>query len=669
MKKTSAILLTLTILFSIVILPTAFPATTQPITINPDGSINPTSASINRNGNIYTLTSDFSSPIDVKSNNIILDGAGHTMLGNESNVAITLECVNVTVQNFWMTDWKCGVLGVYDNNTVKNCVINQCSDYAIKIYAQYYIIVGNDIENNAGAIVIGPGGLNYIAGNKIVDNENGLCFFDSGNLIVQNTIENCTKNAVILTAQAWNQMIYGNNFINNRVELDDGTFSTNGRPSQSQIFPWDNGVTGNYWSDYKETSASSGIGATPKIIFTNYDAICPDLSFFDRYPLASQVDIDKPIPPVPYYMTKQAAEAPNLSSQAKAVSFLEDVMGLDMNTYTPVLDSFYYQTSIAPDKMSTSLAYQPTEYLEYELQGHGSVEARVTLVDGNVVYCNLFCYGKILLTNSSTSSYSEKAQSIIRNYYVWTGDPEVEQMSLNVGCPGGSIVISDNLMFVGSNGTVKEVFDTYLHQSFGWYHYVNGADYTGVELLFGEGDENVHEITFSDTRALYKMGDTSINISEEQAISIAENYVKGYSYMAPLYAEESTLVSGLGIGNGSTASLASVLRDAKTLYPCWVVQVPLDKTYPDYTTAVTVRVWADSGRVNDALRQVSSPGYDGGFGLLLKPYYEFLELVYIVAVIVVGVVLVIVGLRIKQKKGKAGQPDKYDEHYIRLTFF
>ena len=82
---------------------------------------------------------------------------------------------------------------------MKNCVINQCSDYAIKIYAQYYLIIGNDIENNVGAILIGPGGLTYIAGNKIVDNQHGLCFYDSGNLVVQNTIENCAESAVILS--------------------------------------------------------------------------------------------------------------------------------------------------------------------------------------------------------------------------------------------------------------------------------------------------------------------------------------------------------------------------------------------------------------------------------------------------------------------------------------
>ena len=81
------------------------------------------------------------------------------------------------------------------------------------------------------------------------------------------------------------------------------------------------------------------------------------------------------------------------------------------------------------------------------------------------------------------------------------------------------------------------------------------------------------------------------------------------------------------------------------------MQVPLDKTYPDYTTAVTVRVWADSGRVMDALRQVSYPSYAEVFGLPLTPFFGILELVFIGAVLVIGVVLVIVGLS-KSRKGK-----------------
>ena len=655
MRKTSSILLVLTILLSLTSLQIAAPTTVQSITINADGSITPSSAPINQKGNLYSLTADLSVAIDVKSNNIILDGTGYTMLGDENSVAIQLECVNVTVQNFRMVDWKCAVLGVYDNNTVKNCVINRCNDYAVKIYAQYFLILGNDIEDNDGGILIGPGGMNYVAGNKIIDNRNGLCFYDSGNLVVQNTIENCGGNAVILIAQAWNQMIYSNNFINNSAELDDGSNSARGRPIQSQIMPWDNGVSGNYWSNYTGAGDNSGIGVTPKIIFTNYDAICPDFSFFDRYPLTSKVNINRPIPPVPYYITEQVAEAPNLSSQTKAVSFFKDGLGLDMNTYSPVLTSFFDQTSIAPDKMSTPLAYQPTEYLEYELQSseHSTVEVKVTVVDGNIVYCNLFCYGNILLANGSLSNYQENAKSIIHNYSVWTGDPEVTQMSQNVGSVNSSIVISSSLMFVGRNGTYQHFSDTYSQQSFGWYHSVNGADYTGVNIVFEEGRENKHEISFSDTRTLYSVGDTLIGVSEEQAIDIAETYVKNYSYIAPLNAESSAVVGGLVIGNNSTASLATVLRDPQTLYPCWVVQVPLNKTYPDYTNAVTVRVWADSGRVIDALRQVSYPSYGEDLGLFFGSFFQFLELAFGVAVLVIGVGLVIVGISKKRKRFSA----------------
>jgi hypothetical protein len=647
LKRIVAILLLMLIIVSIAFFPPVFPASQQSITINSDGSINPSSAPINRNGDIYTLSSDISTPIDVKLNNIILDGADHRLTGTGSNVALKLECMNVSVQNFRLTKWACGVLGVYDNNTVKNCVISQCSDYAVKVYAQYYQIIGNDMESNVGAVLIGPGGLNYVAGNRIINNKNGFCFYDSANLVVQNIIENCTERAVVLIAQGWNQMIYGNNFVNNKMELDDGTLSERGRPSQNQILPWDNGVTGNYWSDY----TGAGIGDTPKIIYTNYDAIAPDSSFFDRYPLNQPVNINLLIPPVPYYMTKQAAAAPNLGSQAKAVSFFRDVIGLDMEKYTPVLECFYYQTSIAPDKMSTPIANKPTEYLEYGLQSsvQGYVEARVRIIDGEVVYCDLFCFGKILFANISLNNYLEKTRSIIRNYYVWSGDSEVGQMAQNVGDIGSSIEISSNLRFVGRNGNQTRFSDSYNQWTYGWYHNVNGADYTGVEVFFEEGRENIHKITFSDNRALYQVVDTSINISETQATDIAEKYVEKYFYLSYGNNSGTTVVSGLGIGKNSTATLTSIARDSQTLYPCWVVQVPLDKTYPDYTNTVTVRVWADSGRIMDALRQVTYPQISGEFSSVISQFYRSVLLPFFAALILIGSVLVIVGLWKKNK--------------------
>src|SRR5271169_1385353 len=140
-------------------------ASAQAIVIRPDGSINPSSVPIHRDGKILSLTGNINSPVVIEESNIIFDGAGYTIQGNGGVVALNLTCSNVTVQNLRVINWQAGVLGVFNNNTIKNSWITQCGS-AIKIYAQNYAILDNDIENNTEAIRIGQGGLNLIAGNN-----------------------------------------------------------------------------------------------------------------------------------------------------------------------------------------------------------------------------------------------------------------------------------------------------------------------------------------------------------------------------------------------------------------------------------------------------------------------------------------------------------------------
>ena len=51
------------------------------ITVAPDGSFEPNTALLERNGNIYTFKGDISGTLDVHANNIIIDGAGYTLNG------------------------------------------------------------------------------------------------------------------------------------------------------------------------------------------------------------------------------------------------------------------------------------------------------------------------------------------------------------------------------------------------------------------------------------------------------------------------------------------------------------------------------------------------------------------------------------------------------------
>ena len=86
------------------------------IWIHPDGSIEGMSG-MQRDGDVYTLTSDISCNLGdlagfllVQKNNIVIDGAGHTVKGSNGGTAIYLRgAQNATIQNFNIEGFVIGV--------------------------------------------------------------------------------------------------------------------------------------------------------------------------------------------------------------------------------------------------------------------------------------------------------------------------------------------------------------------------------------------------------------------------------------------------------------------------------------------------------------------------------------------------------------------------------
>jgi DNA-binding transcriptional ArsR family regulator len=101
---------------------------------------------------------------------------------------------------------------------------------------------------------------------------------------------------------------------------------------------------------------------------------------------------------------------------------------------------------------------------------------------------------------------------------------------------------------------------------------------------------------FSDDWFLYQVGSTQINISQAQAVQIATNAVKNYSWNA-----NGTQVSNFQVLNSPvSAELYPKPRtDNLTLYPYWYVTLHLDKTYPGGVSEIGVGVWADTAQATN----------------------------------------------------------------------
>ena len=128
------------------------------VTINADGSINPSNAPISRNGTVYTLTINVQK-ITVQRSNMTLNANGHTVTvpGINFGGGINLNDVsNVTVKNFNITGSQFGIAVSGTSNVIANNTITGtgCG-----------LLSWDDDVESAGIYVEG-GGSNVITGNN-----------------------------------------------------------------------------------------------------------------------------------------------------------------------------------------------------------------------------------------------------------------------------------------------------------------------------------------------------------------------------------------------------------------------------------------------------------------------------------------------------------------------
>lgn len=217
------------------------------------------------------------------------------------------------------------VSGDSQNNIVSGNNVTENWQQGIYLSSSNSIISNNDVtENNGTGVIIDSCKNVTVKQNNISRDSDGLSIRYYGSFhVYQNNIadnkgfglqfgENCSDSAVYDNNIIGNRVginllnfavpfgtgdkVYGNNLINNSVNAFvehtfyySPTYLSNG----TDMVSWDNGKTGNYWSDYQSKYPnasevdSSGIENTPYVI---------DANNTDYYPLAKQVNISNIAP-------------------------------------------------------------------------------------------------------------------------------------------------------------------------------------------------------------------------------------------------------------------------------------------------------------------------------------------------------------------------------------
>jgi parallel beta-helix repeat protein len=261
-------------------------AQTKSVTINADGSVSPSTAPIQRVGDLYLLTGDVGQ-ITVKRSNMTLDGRGYTIQGENSQTS------NSNIGGISLTNVQ--------NVTVKGFSIKDCSFGVSLNYCSNITISGNNITGTwqplpfsmlAAGIFVWDGDCNIITGNRLENNDYGMYLGENSeyNVIGGNTILSSNRDGIRLFESSGNTF-YHNNF-DNEPNVYDSSLSPYSSASLS-INAWDNGQEGNFWSDYNGTDADGdGIGDTPYKL---------DSRNTDRYPLIkpfnSTLYLQKTTPP------------------------------------------------------------------------------------------------------------------------------------------------------------------------------------------------------------------------------------------------------------------------------------------------------------------------------------------------------------------------------------
>ncbi len=274
----------------------------------------------------------------------------------------------------------------------------------------------------------------------------------------------------------------------------------------------------------------------------------------------------------------------------EAIRFLQVVPQINVSAYQSTFSS-----AVAP---RPDLANIIEETLKYSLKSSESqIDVSIRFRDNKFSRYTLSLFeGGPIYSQPQLSSVLETAKNLLQRFRTYEDFSYLEDMSsmlASIKTLENTEVTSGNIKLrITVSGTKTEIT---------WVYVENGIEFQSkyFSLVFDKRD--LTELT--DNWFLFTIGSTTINISSEEAIAKAKEYLKTYKWTA-----DGVEVSNFKVLDEpvSCLLLPHVRGNSLALIPYWYVTFTLDKTYPGGVDLISVGIWADTAEVAH-VRTLSGP--------------------------------------------------------------
>jgi hypothetical protein len=283
-------------------------------------------------------------------------------------------------------------------------------------------------------------------------------------------------------------------------------------------------------------------------------------------------------------------------SAERALTIIRDVAQIDTTKYQTTLlrdavqnrsdlggvveEIIQYSLTTTESKIDLVLRFRNDHFSLFQL----------SLIEG------ILPFAPIYLQTPSTN-IMETARKLINRYQSVSSDPYLAEMSTLLASATGTNeeeTLGNTKLKVTSYGDNTEILLMYTQ---------NGFDYPAKNLRLVFYKNVLQEL--SDDWFLYTVNNPQINVSKDDAIQIARNAAKTFSWTAD--GEQVTNFNVLAEPVSAVYFAHPRTADSLTLVPYWFVTLYLDKEYPGGVNSITVGVWADTGEIAN-IQALSSEG-------------------------------------------------------------